>query len=460
MKTDIFGNVFLIKDGTLYRGIPVAGLAPGRYYVEAIHPEDRYYKEIYNFTVLRVGPTDLEINKTVSNATCNVSDIVDWNVTTGNIGPIDAENVTVRDILPEGLDLLNLTFSFVDSINGNWCTGKLDLSSNTLTYGVYNATAGTWTYYEASYDGTGTWTIVIPDIDGNDDILKPVTISLTLNKGSDTTVTLFVSDLLEQSSVVMNLVTNVTEEGEFTNFANVTTDTPETNYTNNNATNTTKTGDEVTNLTVIKVWDDNNNQDDVRPVNVTVELFADGVKINETVLNEGNSWKCTFPELPVYNNGKVINYTVNETPVANYTVNITVNADGTFVINNTHIPEVTELNVTKVWNDENNQDGVRPVNVTVYLFANGNLINQTVLTADNDWKHTFPDLDVYENGQVINYTIAEVAVTDYTIVITNDTAYDWTVRNSHTPLRTSVNVTKVWDDENNQDGVRPVNVTV
>ena len=134
---------------------------------------------------------------------------------------------------------------------------------------------------------------------------------------------------------------------------------------------------------------------------------------------------------PVYKDGVVIVYTVNETPVANYTVNITVNDDGTFVINNTHIPEVTELNVTKVWNDSDNQDGIRPVNVTVYLFANGNLINQTVLTADNDWKHIFTDLAVYNNGQVINYTIAEVAVTDYTIVITNDTAYNWTVTNTH-----------------------------
>jgi nitrogen fixation protein len=216
----------------------------------------------------------------------------------------------------------------------------------------------------------------------------------------------------------------------------------------------------VTEVNVTKVWDDNNNQDDVRPVNVTVELFADGVKINETILNEGNGWKFTFPNLPVYKDGVVIVYTVNETPVANYTVNITVNADGTFVINNTHVPLVTELNVTKVWNDSDNQDGVRPVNVTVYLFANGNLINQTVLTADNDWKHTFPDLDVYENGQVINYTIAEVAVTDYTVVITNDTAYDWTVTNTYVPNMTEVNVTKVWDDNNNQDGVRPVNVTV
>ena len=386
LKTDIFGDIFIVKDGEIIRCIPVAGLEPGRYYVEATHPEDRYYLEIYNFTVLRVGPTDLEINKTVSNASCDVDDIVDWNVTTGNIGPIDAENVTVTDTLPEGLDLLDLTFKFVDSINGNWCTGKLNITTNTLTYGVYNATAGTWTYNEASYDGTGTWNIVIPDIDGNVDILKPVTISLTLNKGSDTTVTLFVSDLLEQSSVVMNLVTNVTKEGEFTNFANVTTDTPETNYTNNNATNTTKTGDEVTNLTVIKVWDDNNNQDGVRPVNVTVELFADGVKINETVLNEGNGWKFTFTDLPVKNNGQVINYTVNETAIANYTAVITNETAYNWTVINNHTPLVTEVNVTKVWDDNNNQDDVRPVNVTVELFADGVKINETVLNEGNSWK--------------------------------------------------------------------------
>ena len=57
--------------------------------------------------------------------------------------------------------------------------------------------------------------------------------------------------------------------------------------------------------------------------------------------------------------------------------------------------------MTKVWVDNDNQDGVRPENVTVYLFANGVLINSTNLTAENGWKFTFPDLDVYANGEVI-----------------------------------------------------------
>ena len=56
LKSDIYGTIT----------IPVAGLKPGRYYVAAAHPEDTYYKVINNITVLRVGPTDLEINKTVN----------------------------------------------------------------------------------------------------------------------------------------------------------------------------------------------------------------------------------------------------------------------------------------------------------------------------------------------------------------------------------------------------------
>ena len=451
LKSDIYGTIT----------IPVAGLKPGRYYVAAAHPEDTYYKIINNITVLRVGPTDLEINKTVSNATCDVEDIVDWNVTTGNIGPIDAENVTIKDILPEGLDLLNLTFNFVDSINGNWCTGKLDLSTNILTYGVYNKTADAWTYADASYDEAGTWTIVIPDIDGNDDILKPVTIKLTLNKATTTTVSLFVSDLLESSSVVMNLVTNVTQKGEFTNFANVTTDTPETNYTNNNATNTTRTDVELINLTVNKVWDDKDNQDGVRPVNVTIGLYANGVKINETVLSAENNWTYTFTDLPVNENGQIINYTVNETPITNYTTVITNETAYDWTVTNNHTPIVTELNVTKVWDDNNNQDGVRPPSIVVELFADGVKINEIVLSEENGWKWTFPDLAVYKNnGSLIVYTVNETAVANYTAVITNASAYDWTVTNNHTPIVTELNVTKVWDDADNQDGVRPPSIVV
>ena len=78
------------------------------------------------------------------------------------------------------------------------------------------------------------------------------------------------------------------------------------------------------------------------------------------------------------------------------------------------------------------------------MFANGKLINSTNLTEANGWKFTFPDLDVYEDGKVINYTIAEVSVEGYTVLITNGTAYLWNVTNTHIPEVTELNVTKVW----------------
>ena len=100
----------------------------------------------------------------------------------------------------------------------------------------------------------------------------------------------------------------------------------------------------------------------------------------------------------------LIVYTVNETAVANYTVNIT-QVGNDFTLNNTHVPELTEVNVTKVWDDENNQDGVRPPSVTVILYADGTEINRTVLSEENNWKWTFPDLDVYKDGVLIVYTV-------------------------------------------------------
>ena len=39
----------------------------------------------------------------------------------------------------------------------------------------------------------------------------------------------------------------------------------------------------------------------------------------------------------------------------------------TYVITNTHVPEVVSKSVEKVWNDNNNQDGKRPENIKVQL---------------------------------------------------------------------------------------------
>ncbi|WP_407374339.1 Cna B-type domain-containing protein [Methanobrevibacter sp.] len=216
-----------------------------------------------------------------------------------------------------------------------------------------------------------------------------------------------------------------------------------------------------TNVSVVKIWSDKNNQDGIMPDNVTVVLFADGKEINRIVLNASNRWSFTFTNLLVYkHNGTKIEYTVNETAVPGYTANITSDGKGNWTVNNTHVPAVTVVNVTKVWDDANNQDGVRPESVTVVLVADGTVVDRVTLDASNNWTALFENLPVKSAGEVINYTIEEVSVVGYESAVSNSSAYNWTVTNTHVPVVTEVNVAKKWIDADNQDGVRPDKVTV
>ena len=253
------------------------------------------------------------------------------------------------------------------------------------------------------------------------------------------------------------------------NFTNVVVASNK-NTTDKKANNTTEVVPIRVNVT--KEWYDNDNQDGLRPENVTIYLVADDEKINEIVLSEENNWNFIFNDLPMVKNGQVINYTVSEKPIANYTMNIVDNtvddfniivANNTYIftVTNTHVPAVTDVPVIKVWDDNGNQDGVRPVSVNVQLLADGVVINSTVLSVDNEWSFTFADLVVYKhNGTEIVYTINETAVPCYVSEIACDSNGCWVVTNSHVPAVTDVSVVKVWDDVDNQDGVRPVSVTV
>ena len=71
---------------------------------------------------------------------------------------------------------------------------------------------------------------------------------------------------------------------------------------------------ELTNISGEKIWDDGNNQDGKRPESITVNLFANGEKIDSKAVKadaEGN-WKYSFKNLPKYANGQLISYTVTE----------------------------------------------------------------------------------------------------------------------------------------------------
>ena len=214
------------------------------------------------------------------------------------------------------------------------------------------------------------------------------------------------------------------------------------------------------NIPVTKVWNDSNNQDGKRATEVTIKLLADGVETGKTlVLNEANSWKGTFTGLPKKANGVDIVYTIKEEPVpSRYTVAITGDATE-FTVTNTYTPETINIPVTKVWNDNNNQDGKRATEVTIKLLADGVETGKTlVLNESNSWKGTFTGLPKKANGVDIVYTIKEEPVpSGYTVAITGDTT-GFTVTNTYSPEKINIPVTKIWQDD--ADKIRPESITV
>ena len=237
-----------------------------------------------------------------------------------------------------------------------------------------------------------------------------------------------------------------------------TVDKEEAEFVDGKATITNKRTPETTEVTVKKVWDDAKNQDGLRPTTITVHLLANGEKVQtSTVSGEGETWSHTFSILPVYKNGQKIIYTVTEDTVANYTATF----DGT-TITNTYKPGKTSLTVTKKWDDAENQDGLRPKTIKVQLYADGQKLGKEVeLSEGNKWSYTFSDLDEKKDGKTIQYTVKETEVPEgYTQTVEATNPGQVVITNTHTPSKTKVQVTKKWDDAENQDGIRPVSITV
>lgn len=214
---------------------------------------------------------------------------------------------------------------------------------------------------------------------------------------------------------------------------------------------------ETTSVSGKKVWDDNNDQDGKRPNSVTVNLLANGEKIKSETVTKDTNWQYEFTNLPKYDNGKAIEYTVTEDHVNDYSTTIN---DTT--ITNKYTPGKTTATVTKDWEDKNNQDGKRPGSIQVELLADGVSTNKTAtLNADNEWSYTWKDLDEKSQGKAITYTVKELSkVNGYATSIDNSNIGNLIITNEYTPETTEVNGTKVWDDKDNQDGKRPESVTV
>ena len=194
----------------------------------------------------------------------------------------------------------------------------------------------------------------------------------------------------------------------------------------------------VTTVSGTKTWKDNDDQDGKRPDSIKVNLLANGKVVQSKTVKASDNWKYSFTNLPEFENGKKISYTVTEDQVKDYST--TVNG---YNLTNSYTPAKTSVSVTKAWNDNNNQDGSRPNEVKVQLYANGEKSgNEVTLNAANKWTHTWTELAEKSNKKTVQYSVKEVGtVKGYTSSV-NGKNGNFIVTNTHTPSTPNVPTNK------------------
>ncbi len=144
-----------------------------------------------------------------------------------------------------------------------------------------------------------------------------------------------------------------------------------------------------------------------------------------------------FKDLDKYEDDKEILYTIKEEKVEGYTGEVSGNAKEGFVLTNKRKPEIppekTEVGVEKIWKDENNADGKRPEEITVHLYKNGQLFQIRKISGKDGWKVVFKDLDKYEDGKEILYTIKEEKVEGYTGEVSGNAKEGFVLTNTRKP---------------------------
>jgi len=397
---------------------------------------------------------------------------ITYEISVTNNGNTNVENIRIEDVVPEGTTLTpnSITNNGQYNENTNKITWKVNIGKGETVTVSFKATVNENNTFDsikntAKVNGTNTETTETPlvttytvnkvwDDANNQDGFRPENVKvqllangeeegneITLNEANNWTYTWVDLPLNENDQKINYTVKELNISDKYTS-------------TINGNTITNKHVPEEVSATVTKVWDDANNQDGIRPEELTVTL-SNGTT---ATLNEANGWTATVENLPKYAAGEEIEYTWTEgTMPEGYSLKSS-DANGTVTtITNYHKPEETESTVVKVWNDNNNQDGIRPDEIVMTL-SNG---TTATLNEENGWTVTITNLPKYKEGKLIGYTWTEANVpAGYTITNVDSNRTTITITNTHTPEVTTATVAKVWNDGNDQDGIRPDELVV
>lgn len=261
-------------------------------------------------------------------------------------------------------------------------------------------------------------------------------------------------------------------------------------------TNTFVVPTNTTEVKINKTWKDNDIQKQRRPDQIKFTLEAtleDGTVVENVTRNgeqiqvngktyimdvTGDNQAYTFTGLPVYDdNANTITYDVEESVIDGeehkddlkfYNSSKENIGENNIQFTNTFkTPEeiddmTTKIPVTKVWEDNDDKAGKRPSELK--LVINGTNIDKTISydvlfdevansKDNNTWTKEINVQQYDNNGQEIAYTLTEPTVPEfYTAEKKGMTVVNTFVGSDE---QKTINVTKVWDDNNNNAGKRP-----
>ena len=206
-----------------------------------------------------------------------------------------------------------------------------------------------------------------------------------------------------------------------------------------------------------KNWNDDGNAAGTRPGSITIRLYANGSEIGHKTVTEKDGWSWNWTGLNRYDTDhKEIGYTISEDAVDGYTSSIS----GYNVTNTVNKPQVGSVILTKV--DATTGTALAGAVFDLYRANNTKVGTYTtnaggVLRVDG---LTFGDYYFVETKAPEGYAL-ESQRAAFTINATTTVSAPASVRVTNKPVdeKIGVSAAKVWDDENNTDGVRPSSVT-
>lgn len=162
-----------------------------------------------------------------------------------------------------------------------------------------------------------------------------------------------------------------------------------------------------TKVVLEKCWDDGNDTMGVRPEKIIIHAEKDGEK-KDFELTKAQDWRRET-DIPV---SEMQQWKFEEEIPTGYEQ---VHAEkdeekGVYTVTNKIKDLRLSFQVEKNWEDESDQDGIRPDKVKVYLYRNGMPYKETWLGEENDWKDdkTFTDIPAEDDkGQEYVYECKE-----------------------------------------------------